>query len=123
MDMSDDRAQARRNLIVNVVLQGTMVAAHAVAVLWLVLVVLGAVDDPFAAAHRWVRAAAWAWSVGGVFWAAINVRGLVGRKAWARKSTVLYWVLPTAFCCCIPIPLWAMWTLTRPAMKRYVSER
>ena len=120
--MSDDRAEARRNLIVNVVLQSMMMAAHAVAVIGLTLVALGVIGDPLASAHRAVRAAAWVWSLGGIFWAGANVRGLLGRKAWARRPTGAYWVLPSGFCCCIPIPLWSIWTLTRPAMKRYVAE-
>jgi hypothetical protein len=27
-----------------------------------------------------------------------------------------------SWCCCIPVPVWAIWTLTRPAMRELLDE-
>jgi len=96
--------------------------AHAFAASWLLAARLDLAFDPLALAP-W-RAARWAfeaWAVAGVVWAPLNARGLIRRRPWARRSVVWYWATSLAWCCCIPIPPWALWSLTRPAMKQLLD--
>ena len=112
---------AHRNLVVHVGLQIAAFAAHAAAIVW--LLAGGLLFDPLAAAPSASRAAIWAWLVVGLVWTPLNARGLWQRRAWARRSTLAYWATPLAWCCCIPLPVWSLVTLTRPAMKRILDER
>jgi hypothetical protein len=122
--MSDMDAQhrARQQLTIHVGLLLAMFVVHAFAASWLLAARLGMAFDPLALAP-W-RVARWAfeaWAIAGVVWAPLNARGLIQRRGWARRSAVWYWATSLAWCCCIPIPTWALWSLTRPAMKRLLD--
>lgn len=93
--------------------QATMVVFHAAALLWLMLAAAGLGYDLLASAGPWVKALSWLWVAGGLIWTASNTFGLIRRREWAHRSTLSYWVVPSAFWCCIPIPVWAIWKLTR----------
>ena len=109
--------------MVHVGLQLAMFAAHTMAAAWLLLARLDLVFDPLAATTSVARWAVLAWALAGVVWTPLNARGLWRRRAWARRSTMAYWAMPMSWCCCIPLPAWALWTLTRPAMRDLLDER
>ena len=53
------------------------------------------------------------WSGTGIVWAPINAWGLFKKRGWARKSTMVYYVVSLFTCCCIPLGLFGLWSLTR----------
>jgi len=58
------------------------------------------------------------WSVSGVIWAPLNAYGLFKRKPWARMSSLLYWGIQIASCCCFPFGAYGMWSLLRADVKQ-----
>lgn len=104
---------SRERLMLHIVTQAMMVVFHCAALLWFVLAATGLGYDLLASASAPLRVLAWFWTIGGLGWAAGNTLGLIRRRGWAYRSTLAYWVVPSAFWCCIPIPLWAIWKLTR----------
>jgi hypothetical protein len=108
-------ARAREQLVIHVGLQLAMAGVHAIVVAWMLLSaadVLPWIDVPDAS--LWPLGI---WAVVGAVWAPINARGLWRRRPWARRSALYYWLTALPLCCCIPLPGWAVWSLTRPAMR------
>jgi len=123
MTDTESLRKAREQLTIHVGLQLAMFAVHALAASWLLLARFDLVYDFLALApSAMARSAFELWAVGGVAWTWINARGLMQRRPWARKSTVWYWAAAFPLCCCIPIPTWALWSLTRPAMKALLDD-
>ncbi|MEJ7727650.1 MAG: hypothetical protein WKG00_00375 [Polyangiaceae bacterium] len=111
---------AQRALVVQVGLQLASCCAHAAG---LVCLLSGLGSERLLAAPPPARAVIWVWLVAGLVWTALNARGLWLRRHWARRSTLAYWATPLAWCCCIPVPVWSIATLTRPAMRHLFDER
>jgi hypothetical protein len=55
--------------------------------------------------------------VGGALWAPINAYALAARRPWAYTSTLAYWVMVLFTCCCFPVGVFGLWSLTRPGVR------
>ena len=59
------------------------------------------------------------WCSAGIVWAPLNAYGLFKKRAWARKSSLVYYAVSLFTCCCIPLGLYGLWSLSvkdiRPA--------
>ncbi len=62
------------------------------------------------------------WFGGGAIWAPINALGLFLSYRWSRRSTLLYAVLAAFSCIGLPYAIYAVWSLTRPSVKRTLSH-
>jgi hypothetical protein len=47
----------------------------------------------------------------------VNGVGLLRKRPWARRSTVVYWWVYSIACCFFPAGMYAIWSLGRPAVK------
>jgi len=56
------------------------------------------------------------WALVGLVWAPVNAWGLFQQKAWARRSTLVYWGCSLFTCGCIPFAAYGLWSLTRPEL-------
>ncbi len=62
------------------------------------------------------------WVPLGLFGAPINAVGLLLRKGWARIGTIVYALLSLPTCIGTPFAVYALWTMTRPAVRRHVFD-
>jgi tRNA A-37 threonylcarbamoyl transferase component Bud32 len=62
------------------------------------------------------------WVPLGLFGAPINAAGLLLRKGWARVGTIVYALLSLPTCIGTPFAVYALWTMTRPAVRRHVFD-
>lgn len=60
------------------------------------------------------------WVPLGLVGAPINAVGLLMRKGWARISTLVYALVSLPTCIGTPFALYALWTMTRPAIRTHV---
>ena len=58
----------------------------------------------------------------GVVWGPLNALGLSRRWAWARWSTMAYGAMAALSCCALPYGVYAIWAMTRPAVKDAFSR-
>ncbi|MFH1436248.1 MAG: hypothetical protein ABIJ56_11075 [Pseudomonadota bacterium] len=60
------------------------------------------------------------WCSAGIVWAPLNAYGLFKKRAWARTSSLVYYAVSLFTCCCIPLGLYGLWSLSgkdiRPGM-------
>ncbi len=61
--------------------------------------------------------------VGGALWAPINAYALAARRPWAYISTLAYSVMVLFTCCCIPVGVFGLWSLTRPGVREIFDPR
>lgn len=94
-------------------LQAGMAACHALLLAFLAFASAGAAWTGYAALTPGARLWLWLGASLGLAWTVVNTHALMQRKSWAERSSLAYWLLPSAFWCCIPIPLWAAWQLYR----------
>ncbi len=94
-------------------LQVWLAVCHAVALGYLVLASAGSVWQGYAALTPAARLWLWLGAALGLAWTIVNTHALWRQKSWAERSSRAYWLLPSAFWCCIPIPIWAAWQLYR----------
>ena len=90
-----------------------MAAGHVIAIAYLALAAQGAVWAGYRAIAPAGRSWLWFAAAAGLAWTVVNTHALLRNKAWAERSSRAYWLLPFAFWCCIPIPIWAAWRLFR----------
>jgi hypothetical protein len=57
------------------------------------------------------------WAAVGLLWTPLNAWGLHRRAPWARTSTLVYWSVSIATCCCLPFGAIGIYLLTRPGVK------
>lgn len=83
-------------------------------------------DNPYESGQRFGQALMngllWAWSLGGPFWASLNVYALLTRKQFARVSTLAFWLFSICVCCPIPLAIYGVISLTRPAVRQYLEK-
>jgi hypothetical protein len=94
-------------------LQASLAICHAVAVGYLAFASAGAVWAGYASLTPAARLWLWLGAALGLAWTIVNTHALLQKKSWAERSSLAYWLLPSAFWCCIPIPIWAAWQLYR----------
>jgi hypothetical protein len=95
------------------VLQAGLAACHALALGYLAFASAGTVWAGYAALTPAARLWLWLGAAFGLAWTIVNTHALVQKKSWAERSSLAYWLLPCAFFCCIPIPIWSAWQLYR----------
>jgi hypothetical protein len=57
------------------------------------------------------------WAVAGLGWAPINAYGLFAKKRWARTSSLVYWAVQIASCCCLPFGAYGLYAMLRRDVK------
>ena len=53
----------------------------------------------------------------GALWAPLNAYALAARRPWAYTSALAYSVMTLFTCCCIPVGVFGLWSLTRPGVR------
>jgi hypothetical protein len=56
-------------------------------------------------------------ALAGIIWTPINLWGLYRRASWARWTSIVYWIGSLLTCLCIPIGVYGIISLTRPAVR------
>jgi hypothetical protein len=130
-DGATPRSAAERHLRANVVLQSVL-AAFAVlsllsATLNLALTLSGAGETagvlrglypvPENEVERTTQIVTFAWialwAAAALFWAPLNAWGLSKRRRWARASTIAFSVASLLACCCLPVGIYGIWSMSR----------
>jgi len=62
------------------------------------------------------------WIPMGLIGAPINAVGLLLRKGWARLGTLVYALLSLPTCIGTPFAIYALWTMTRPSVRKHVFD-
>ena len=121
------------HVTLNVVFLFLMTLAQALTIIVLLMQTLGVgphqaaptEGDPFAmgeaAGHAAMRSLMWVWAVAGLAWAPTNAIGLLARKPWARLSTLGYWCASALVCCPIPLAIYGIFSMTRPAVRVFLE--
>jgi hypothetical protein len=114
--LSDPRS-AMKHVLVQVALQLLVLAGH--------LALVGALGFGLRTdGGGAVLGAVWkAWVIAGVVWTPLNAWGLYRRRSWARTSTLAYWWMSIPLCCCIPLGVFGIRGLGRPAVRALFDDR
>jgi hypothetical protein len=107
---------AAKHVLYNAGLQLSISIAHVAAAAWTVAISFGLAGDGLSlggAAGLFFKA----FAIAGVLWTPVNAMGLYKRRPWARISTIAYYVVAMPFCCCLPLGVYGLWSLTRPEVK------
>ena len=105
------RASAIVHLYVNVALQAVMLLIHALTLLVIALSAASVLPAGTSPVHA--SAGQGALMAALLVWTGANVAGLVGRRPWARSSTMIYWSLALTTCVLVPVSVYALLTLGR----------
>ena len=107
---------AAKHVLYNAGLQMLMLAGHVAASAWVGAVSFGLIEGEIAPVGL-VGLFFKAFAIAGVLWTPINAAGLYKRRSWARWSTMAYWALGFPLCCCLPLGLYGLWSLSRPEVR------
>lgn len=107
---------AARHVLYNAGLQLLMLAGHVAAAAWVGAISLGVIQAE-ASLDGIAGVLLRVFVIAGLLWTPVNAVGLYRRRPWARASTIAYWAAGIPICCCIPLGLYGVWSLTRPSVR------